>query len=105
MQDLIELCWKTRVALFACFRECECLFRKMSFKLAVFAQISYILMFLCLFIDPKRPDLSQYQVYEAHMEANIVNRNYTIDYTEYFDYPNKRAATHITKSGKPILHV
>ena len=52
--------------------------------------------------DPKRPDLSQYSVYEAHMEANIVNKNYTIDYTEYFDYPNKRAATHITKSGEHI---
>ena len=32
-----------------------------------------------------------------------MNKNYTIDYTEYFDYQNQRAATHVTVGGKWVF--
>ena len=56
-------------------------------------------MFIIL-IGPTKPDLSIYTAYEMRAEVNIVNRNYTTDYHEYYDYTNRRAATHSMVGGK-----
>ena len=44
--------------------------------------------------------MSIYTAYEMRAEVNIVNRNYTTDYHEYYDYNNRRAATHSMVGGK-----
>ncbi|KAL4216347.1 hypothetical protein ACF0H5_024074 [Mactra antiquata] len=37
--------------------------------------------------------------FETHIEANINNRNYTVDYHVWYDKPNNRVATHIRNAG------
>ena len=61
---------------------------------------------LSLFSDPRKPDVSKYTLYEVKVEANIVNRNYTADYTIYFDYANHRAAQEVIEGGTYyIVHI
>ncbi|XP_071140861.1 uncharacterized protein [Mytilus edulis] len=48
-------------------------------------------------LTPKKPTLAE--TYRLTVECNIQNKNYSTDYTEYFDYQNQRAAVHQWDEG------
>ena len=52
------------------------------------------------FLEPKKPNLTAITTYKVKVEVNIIDKNYTASYTEFYDFPNKRAATHVRDKGK-----
>ena len=46
---------------------------------------------------PKKPTLAE--TYKLTVECNFQDKNYTTDFTEYFDYPNQRVAVHQWDAG------
>ena len=59
--------------------------------------IIIIIIIIIIISAPKKPILPE--TYRLTVECNIQDKNYSTDYTEFFDYYNKRAAVHQWEEG------